>query len=115
MAQALIGWHSCVPGIGTSANDNDIPIRHLNNDARQNLPVDAGEAGFVTDEDLVIVRDPVSGDWLVEDYAGEAVLFHLPRGCPLDEVRRAAALYTAAFRSGFEQGRFVARSSRILR
>jgi hypothetical protein len=115
MAQVLIGRHSCVTGIGDSANNNDIPVRRTNNDARQNLPEESDEASHVTDEDIVIVRDPVSGDWLVEDYAGEAVLFHLPRDCSLDEVRRAAALYAAAFRSGFEQGRFVARATRILR
>jgi hypothetical protein len=68
------------------------------------------QVGFTTDEDMVIVRDSVSGDWLVEDYAREAVLFHMPRDCSTDEVRRAAALYAAAFKSGFEQGRFVARS-----
>jgi hypothetical protein len=73
------------------------------------------ETGLVTDDDMVMVRDPISGDWLVEDYAGEAVLFHMPRDCSLDEVRRAAAVYAAAFKSGFEQGRFVARSTRILR
>lgn len=115
MAQVLIGRRSCVTGIGNSANDNDIPIHRTNNDARQNLPEESGEAGLVTDEAMVIVRDLVSGDWLVEDYAGEAVLFHMPRDCSLNEVRRAAAVYAAAFRSGFEQGRFVARSTRILR
>jgi hypothetical protein len=65
---------------------------------------------IVADDDMVIVRDSVSGDWLVEDYAREAVLFRMPRDCSSDEVRRAAALYVAAFKSGFEQGRFVARS-----
>ncbi|WP_162820659.1 hypothetical protein [Microvirga calopogonii] len=115
MAQALLGRHSCVTGIGDSANDNDIPVRRINNEARQKLPEESGEAGHVTDEAMVIVRDPASGDWLVEDYAGEAVLFHLPGDCSFDEVRRAAAVYAAAFRSGFEQGRFVARSTRILR
>ena len=115
MAQVLIGRQSCVTGIGDSANDNDIPVRWTNNDARQNLPGESGEAGLVTDAAMVIVRDPVSSDWLVEDYDGEAVLFHLPRDCSLDEVRRAAAVYAAAFRSGFEQGQFVARSTRILR
>jgi hypothetical protein len=64
---------------------------------------------------MVIVRDSVSGDWHVEDYAGEAVLFHMPRDCSLDEVKRAAALYATTFKSGFEQGRFVARSTNILR
>jgi hypothetical protein len=72
------------------------------------------QVGFTTDEDMVIVRDSVSGDWLVEDYAREAVLFHMPRDCSSDEVRRAAALYAAAFKSGFEQGRFVARSTSSL-
>ena len=109
MARAPIGRHSCVTGIRDGANDNEIPIRYTN-DPRQNLPEELIEAGFVIDEDMVIVRDPASGDWLVEDYAGEAVLFHMPRDCSRDEVRRAAALYAAAFKSGFEQGRFVARS-----
>jgi hypothetical protein len=72
------------------------------------------QVGFTTDEDMVIVRDSVSGDWLVEDYAREAVLFHMPRDCSSNEVRRAAALYAAAFKSGFEQGRFVARSTSSL-
>jgi hypothetical protein len=43
------------------------------------------------------------------------VLFHMPRDCSLDEVRRAAAVYAAAFKSGFEQARFVACTTRILR
>jgi hypothetical protein len=72
------------------------------------------QVGFTTDEDMVIVRDSVSGDWLVEDYAREAVLFLMPRDCSSNEVRRAAALYAAAFKSGFEQGRFVARSTSSL-
>jgi hypothetical protein len=114
MARAPIGQHWCFTGIRDSANDNEIPI-HYTNDASQGLPEELTEAGLVTDEDMVIVRDPISGDWLLEDYAGEAVLFKMPWNCPLDEVRRAAALYAAAFRSGFEQGRFVARSTRILR
>jgi hypothetical protein len=105
MARAPIGRHSCVTGIRDNANDNEIPIRYTN-DARQDLP----EELIVADDDMVIVRDSVSGDWLVEDYAREAVLFHMPRDCSSDEVRRAAALYAAAFKSGFEQGRFVARS-----
>jgi hypothetical protein len=102
-----------VTGIRDGANDNEFPIRYTN-DARQDLPEELIGAGFVADEDLVIVRDPASGDWLVEDYAGEAVLFHMPRDCSSHEVRRAAALYAAAFKSGFEQGRFVARSASSL-
>lgn len=113
MARAPIGRHLCVTGIRDSANDNGIPIRYTN-DAHQDLPEELIGAGFVADGDMVIVRDPVSGDWLVEDYAGEAVLFHMPRDCSSDEVRRAAALYAAAFKSGFEQGRFVARSTSSL-
>ena len=110
MARAPIGRHPCVTGIRDRANANEIPIRHTN-DASQELPGELIEAGHVTDEDMVIVRDPASGDWLVGDYAGEAVLFHMPRDCSLDEVRRAAALYAAAFKNGYEQGRFVARST----
>jgi hypothetical protein len=113
MARAPIERHSCVTGIRDSANGNEIPIRYTN-DARQNLPEELIGAGFVADDDMVIVRDSVSGDWLVEDYAGEAVLFHMPRDCSSDAVRRAAALYAAAFKSGFEQGRFVARSASSL-
>ncbi|QRM33949.1 hypothetical protein [Microvirga sp. VF16] len=79
------------------------------------MPGELIEAGHVTDEDMVIVRDPVSADWLVEDYAGEAVFFHRPWDCSLDEVKRAAAVYAAALRGGLEQERFVARSTRILR
>jgi hypothetical protein len=99
-----------VRGIRDGANDNECPISYTN-DARQDLPEELIGAGFVADDDMVIVRDSVSGDWLVEDYAREAVLFHMPRDCSSDEVRRAAALYVAAFKSGFEQGRFVARST----
>jgi hypothetical protein len=73
------------------------------------------KAGLVTDDDMAILRDPISGDWLIEDYTGEAVLFHMPRDRSLDEVKRAAAVYAAAFKSGFEQGGFVARSTSILR
>jgi hypothetical protein len=113
MARAPIGRHPCVTGIRGGANDNEFPIGYTN-DARQNLPEELIRAGFVADDDMVIVRDPASGDWRVEDYAGEAVLFHMPRDCSSDEVRRAAALYAAAFKSGFEQGRFVARSASSL-
>jgi hypothetical protein len=89
-------------GIRDRSNDNETPIRHTN------------DASHVTNEDMVIVRDPASGDWLVEDYAGESVLFQMPRDCSLDEVGRAAALYAAAFKNGYEQGMFVARSTSIL-
>jgi len=108
MARAPIGQHCCFTGIRDSANDNEIPICHAI-DAGQGVPEERIEAGLVTDEDMVIIRDPISGDWRVEDYAGEAVLFKMPWNCPLDEVRRAAALYASAFKSGFEQGNFVAR------
>jgi hypothetical protein len=114
MARAPIGWHPCVTGIKDGANDNEVPIRHTN-DANQELPGELIEGGHVTDENMVIVRDPISSDWLVDDYAGETVLFHMPRDCSLDEVRRAAAVYAAAFKSGFEQARFVACTTRILR
>ena len=114
MAHAPSGRPPCVTGTKDRANDNEIPIRHTN-DANQELPGELIEAGDVTDEDMVILRDPVSGNWLIEDYAGETVLFHMPRDCSLNEVRRAAAVYAAAFKSGFEQARFVAYSTRILR
>jgi hypothetical protein len=114
MARAPSGWHPCVTGIKDRANDNEIPVLHTNG-ANQEMPGELIEGGYVTDESMVIVRDPISSDWLVVDYAGEAVLFHMPRDCSLDEVRRAAAVYAAAFKSGFEQARFVACFTRILR
>ena len=114
MARTLIGRRSCVTDIRDNANDTAIPISPTT-DARQTLLEELIETGLVTDEDMVIVRDPISGDWLVEDYAGEAVLFDMPRDCSLDEVRRAATLYVAAFKNGFEQGRFVAGTTSILR
>ena len=100
--------------IRNSANDNQFPIRQAN-DASSAASEELTGAGCLTGEDMVIIRDPVSGEWLIEDYAGEAVLFHMPRGCSLDEGKRAAAVYAAAFKSGFEQGRFVAQSTSILR
>jgi hypothetical protein len=111
MARAPIGRHPC--DTRTRANDNEVAIRHTN-DASQELPGELIEAGHVTDEDMVIVHNPASGEWLVEDYAGEAVLFQMPRDCSLAEVKRAAALYAAAFKTGFEQGRSVARSTSML-
>ena len=114
MARATIGRHPCVTGLRDRTNDNETPIR-CTNKAYQELSGELIGVGHVTDKDMMIIRDPISSDWLVEDYAGETVLFHMPRECSLDEVRRAAALYAAAFKSGFEQGRFVARSTSILR
>jgi hypothetical protein len=114
MARAHIGRQPRVTGIKDRANDNETPILHTN-DANQELPGELIEGGYVTDENMAIVRDPISSDWLVEDYAGETVLFLMPRDCSLDEVRRAAAVYAAAFKSGFEQARFVDCSTRILR
>jgi hypothetical protein len=113
MARAPTGRHPCLAGTRDRANDNEIPTRHTN-DASQELPGELIEAGHVTDEDMVIFHNPASGDWLVGDYEGEAVLFQMPRDCSLDEVRRAAALYATAFKNGFEQGRFVARSTSML-
>jgi hypothetical protein len=113
MARAPIGRHPCVTGIRDRANDNETPVRHTN-DASQELPRELVEAGHVTDDDMVIVHNPASGDWMIADYAGEAVLFQMPRDCSLAEVRRAAALYAAAFKYGYEQGKFVARSTSIL-
>ena len=114
MARAPIGRHPCVTGLRDRTNDNETPIR-CTNKAYQELSGELIGVGHVTDKDMMIIRDPISSDWLVEDYSGETVLFHMPRECSLDEVRRAAALYAAAFKSGFEQGRFVARSTSILR
>ena len=114
MARAPVKRYFCGMNIRDSANDNEILISPTTY-GHQSLSYELNEAGLVNDEEMVIVRDPVSGDWLVEDFAGEAVLFHMPSECSLNEVRRAAAVYAAAFRSGFEQGQFVARSKRILR
>lgn len=114
MARATIGRHPCVTGLRDRTNDNETPIR-CTNKAYQELSGELIGVGHVTDKDMMIIRDPISSDWLVEDYAGETVLFHMPRECSLDEVRRVAGLYAAAFKSGFEQGRFVARSTSILR
>jgi hypothetical protein len=114
MARAPIGRHPCVTGLRDRTNDNETPIR-CTNKGYQELSGELIGVGHVTDKDMMIIRDPISSDWLVEDYAGETVLFHMPRECSLDEVVRAAALYAAAFKSGFEQGRFVARSTSILR
>jgi hypothetical protein len=99
--------------IRDSANDNETLVSPITS-GHQSLSEELIEARLVTDEEMVIMRDPISGDWLVEDYAGEAVLFHMPSECSLNEVRRAVALYATAFTSGFEQGRFVARSTNIL-
>src|SRR5918993_2550871 len=110
MACAPVKLYSCVMHIRDRANDNETlvsPIAY----GHQSLSEELIEARLVTDEEMVIMRDPISGDWLVEDYAGEAVLFHMPSECSLNEVRRAVVLYATAFTSGFEQGRFVARST----
>jgi hypothetical protein len=114
MARAPIGRNLCVTGIKDRANDNEILVSPITY-GHQSLSDELIEAGLVTDEEMVIIRDPISGDWLVEDYAREAVLFHMPSECSLNDVRRAIALYVTAFTSGFEQGRFVARSTNILR
>jgi hypothetical protein len=113
MARGPIGRHSCVTGTRDRANDNEVVISHAN-DVSQEVPGELVQAGHVTDEDMVIVHHPASGDWLVEDYAGEVVFFQMPRDCSLAEVKRAAALYAAAFKTGFEQGRSVARSTSML-
>jgi hypothetical protein len=69
---------------------------------------------IVTGEDLVITHDPISGDWIVEDYGHEVVLFTLPRESSLDEVRRTAAIYASAYKTGFQQGSTMARSTSAL-
>ena len=113
MARAPIKWYTCGMDIRDSANDNEILVSPITS-GHQSLSEELIEARLVTDEEMVIIRDPNLGDWLVEDYAGEAVLFHMPSECSLSEVRRAVALYAAAFTSGFEQGRFVAHSTNIV-
>jgi hypothetical protein len=72
-------------------------------------------SGIITGEDMLITRDPITGDWMVEDYEGEVVLFTLPRESSLDEVRRAATIYASGFQIGFDQGRAVAQSAGFLR
>ena len=86
MARATIGRHPCVTGLRDRTNDNETPIR-CTNKAYQELSGELIGVGHVTDKDMMIIRDPISSDWLVEDYAGETVLFHMPRECSLDEVK----------------------------
>ena len=62
MARAPSGWHPCVTGIKDRANDNETPIRHTN-DANQELPGELIEAGDVTDEDMVILREGSKKNW----------------------------------------------------
>jgi len=64
--------------------------------------------GIHTDDQMMIARDPTSGDWLIEAYDGEEVLLTLPSTCTLEEVKRAASIYSAAFKAGFSNGYAVA-------
>jgi len=103
------GHCSYVVGIPENANDNVLPFR-----AGTTLPTEEQLAcGIHTDEHLLIVRDPISGDWHIEDYDGETVLITLPSSCTLDEVQRSASVYAAAFKSGFVQGQAIASSRGI--
>jgi hypothetical protein len=87
--------------IGPAKNTND-NVRISTAGAR--TPETSHVFGLQTEEDMLILRDLVSGDWIVQDYEGEATLFTMPGEGALDEVCRAATIYTAAFRDGFNQG-----------
>jgi hypothetical protein len=115
MARAFIELHSGPVGSPESANDNN-GIRDMRHGRTgPESPDNPFPSVIVTGEDMVITRDPMSGNWIVEDYEGEAVLFTLPRACSLDEIRRAATVYASAYKFGFEEGRAVARSTGVLR
>jgi hypothetical protein len=100
--------------VGEKANDNDVGEARVQS-MSQPMPGDLISSGIVTGEDMLITRDPISGDWIVADYEGEVVLFILPRGSSLNEVRRAATIYASGFQIGFDQGRAIAQSAGFLR
>jgi hypothetical protein len=114
MARAFTGRHSGPVGSTDGANDNNIGDTRDGRTGPQE-PSYIMMSAIVTGEDLVITLDPISGDWIVEDYGREAVLFTLPRECSLEEVRRTAAIYASAYKIGFQQGSTVARSISFLR
>jgi hypothetical protein len=112
MARAFIELHSGPVGSPESANDSN-GIRDMRHGRTgPESPDNPVPSVIVTGEDMVIT---MSGNWIVEDYEGEAVLFTLPRACSLDEIRRAATVYASAYKFGFEEGRAVARSTGVLR
>ena len=100
--------------VGEKANDNDVGAARVRSGSRP-MTDDLISSGIVTGEDMLITRDAITGDWIVEDYEGEVVLFTLPRASSLDEVRRAATIYASGFQIGFDQGRAVAQSAGFLR
>jgi hypothetical protein len=108
MARVFIGQHSGPVGSTEGANDSIGDTRDGRTGPQD--PDDLLMSGIVTGEDLVITHDPISGDWIVEDYGREVVLFTLPRESSLDEVRRTAAIYASAYKIGFQQGSTMARS-----
>jgi hypothetical protein len=100
--------------VGERANDNEVGEARVRS-ASQPRPGDPVSSGIVTGDDILITRDPITGDWIVEDYEGEVVLFTLPRESSLDEVRRAATIYASSFKIGFDQGKAIAQSAGFLR
>jgi hypothetical protein len=100
--------------VSERANDNDVGEAQVRS-ASQPRPGVLISSGIVTGEDMLITRDPISGDWMVADYEGEVVLFTLPRESSLDEVRRAATIYASGFQTGFDQSRAVAQPAGFLR
>ena len=109
MARVFIGQHSGPVGSTERANDNNIGDTRDGRTGPQD-PGDLMMSVIATGEDMVITHDPISGDWIVEDYGREVVLFTLPRESSLDEVRRTAAIYASAYKIGFQQGSTMARS-----
>jgi hypothetical protein len=108
MARISIAFSSCLVGILENANDNALALK-----AESIWPTANDLArGILTDDAMTIVRDPASSDWHIEDFDGEAILFTMPSVCSLDEVMRAAAVYAAAFKSGFDQARISLPNSR---
>lgn len=68
MAHAFIELHSGSVGSPESANDNNgiKDTRHGRTDPES--PDNPFPSVIVTGDDMVITRDPISGDWIVEDY-----------------------------------------------
>jgi hypothetical protein len=100
MARIPIAFSSCLVGLLENANDNAPALK-----AESAWPTaDDLARGIPTDDAMMVVRDPASGDWHIEDF-DEEVLFTMPSVCSLDEVMRAAAVYAAAFKCGFDQAR----------
>jgi hypothetical protein len=64
--------------VGEKANDNDVGAARVRS-ASQPRPGNPISSGIVTAEDMLITRDPITGDWIVAAYEGEVVLFTLPR------------------------------------